>query len=322
MEPVRTMPDVVWAVNWAVLGLLFAAWAARRAWVQHRIARRELAAVRSYEELREGEYASIGGTAGKQPGGRAFDVVMGNDSVRVERAKLDLAERADEILAVDADRPVYVSGIVERAAGGGFAIRAVPGQRMAVATEPLWQRAARRRLAHLLIAFVIAGASVALFRFLAWDTLRLTLDGAKVRATLSNLRDIDEERFDIRDIGFRKVRRTQLDATYVDEKGATRHFTPVVDPDTEWLWSLRADQAEVQRLGIEPVEQWFVILPHDPSVYRLGERVRLGFGAGFGPLALFALTATLYWLILVRPETWQRHRSFHYRIVTPQDSAA
>lgn len=315
------MPDVVWAVNWAILGLVLAAYAARRAWVQHRVARRDFAAVRRFEELREGEYASIAGTAAKQPG--AFDVVMEGNKVRVERAKVDheVGAREDEIVAVEADRPVYVSGIVERTQGG-FAIRPVPGQRMAVSTMPLWQRAARRRLAHALIAFVVAGATIEAFRFLAWDALRLTLQGSEVRATLSNARDIDEERFSLWDLGFRKVRRIRLDAAYRDERSATRHFTTVVDPATEWLWSLTADQAEVRRLGIEPVEQRFVILPHDPSVHQLGERVRLDTGAGLVPLAALAVLAIPYWLLLVRPELRPRGRRRLGRIITPAGPAA
>ena len=315
------MPDVVWAVNWAILGLVFAAYAARRAWVQHRVARREFAAVRRYEELREGEYASIGGTAAKQPG--TFDVVMEGNRVRVERAKVEsgIGSRTDEIVAVEADRPVYVSGIVERTQGG-FAIRPVPGQRMSVSTMPLWRRAARRRVAHALIAFVIAGATIEAFRFLAWDALRLTIEGTRVNATLSNAREIDEERFSLWDLGFRSVRRIRLDATYPDEQGAPRHFTTVVDPGTEWLWSLTADQAEVRRLGIEPVVQRFVILPNDPSVHQLGERVRLNTGAGLVPLAVLAVLAIPYWLVLVRPELRPRGRRHLGRIVTPSGSAA
>lgn len=315
------MPDVLWAVNWAILGLVFAAYAARRAWVQHRTALREFASVRSYEELREGEYASIGGTAARQPG--VFDVVMEGNKVRVERAKVDdqIGSRADEIVAVEADRPVYVSGIVERTQGG-FAIRAVPGQRMAVSSMPLWQRAARRRVAHALVALVIAGATIEAFRFLAWDALRLTLGGTEVNATLSNAHEIDEERLDLWDLGYRKVRRIRLDAEYMNERREIRRFTTVVDPGTEWLWSLTADQAEVRRLGIEPVVQRFVILPHDPSVHQLGERVRLNTGAGLVPLAVLAVLAIPYGLVLVRPELRARGRRRLGRMVTPSGSAA
>lgn len=316
------MPDVFWALSWAVLGLVFAACAARRAWVQHRTARRELAAVRRYGDLREGEYASIEGTAATpRPG--AFEVVMEGNRVRVERAKVDaeVGSRADEIVAVEADRPVYVSGVVERAPGG-FLIRAAPGQRMAVSTVPLWRRAARRRLGHTLVAFVVAAGTIEAFRFLAWDELRLTAAGEKIHATLSNAREVDEERFSLRDLEFRKVRRIRLDAEYVDDRGATRRFTTDVDPKTEWLWSLTADQAEVRRLGIEPVVQWFVILPHDPSVHRLGERVRLGLGAAVVPLAGLAVGAVIYWLLLVRPEVRPSGRRPRGRVVSPSGSAA
>jgi hypothetical protein len=315
------MPDVVWALNWAVLGLVLAVYAARRALLQHRVAQRELAAVRRYGELREGEYASIEGTAAPTPG--AFDVVMEGNRVRVERAKVEdeIGSRADEIVAVEADRPVYVSGVVERAPGG-FAIRAAPGRRMAVSTVPLWRRAVRRRLAHGLVAFAAALGTIEAFRFLAWDELRLTIRGTKVRATLSNAREIDEERFSLRDLEFRKVRRIELDAEYVDAGGATRRFTTVVDKGTEWLWSLTADQAEVRRLGIEPVVQWFVVLPHDPAVHQLGDRVRLGLGAAVGPLAVLALGTVIYWLLLVRPEVRPSGRRPRSRVVSPSGSAA
>jgi len=315
------MPDVVWAVNWAVLGLAFAAYAARRAWAQHTIARREIAAVRRYEELREGEYASIEGTAVMRPGELA--IVMEGNRVRVERAKVEeeIGSRADELVAVEADRPVYASGVVERGPGG-FLIRAAPGQRMAVSTVPLWRRAVRRRVAHVLISFVAAAGTIEAFRFLAWDALRLTVTGTKVHATLSNAREIDEERFSLRDLETRKVRRIRLDAEYADDRGATRRFTTDVDPKTDWLWSLTADQAEVRRLGIEPVVKWFVILPHDPSVHQMGERVFLGFGASVGPLAVLALVAVIYWLALVRPERRPRVRRPRGRIISPSGSAA
>jgi hypothetical protein len=248
---------------------------------------------------------------------------MGGNRVRVERAKVEgeIGSQADEILAVEADRPVFASGIVQRAPGG-FAIRAVPGQRMAVSTVPRWRRAARRRLAHLLVAFVVGGGTVAAFRYLAWDALRLALDGERVHATLSNAREIDEERFSFRDPGFRKVRRIRLDADYVDDRGAPRRFATDVDPSTEWLWSLTADQAEVRRLGIEPVVQWFVILPHDPSVHQLGDRVRLDAKRGIVPLAGLALLAVPYWLLLVRPELPRHGRRPRGRLVTPPGPAA
>jgi len=316
------MPDVVWALNWAVLGLALALFAVWRALVQHRVSIRELAARRRYEELREGEYASIEGTAATPLPG-AFEVVMDGNRVRVERAKVEgrIGSRADEIVAVEADRPVFASGIVERVPGG-FAIRAVPGQRMAVSTVPLWRRAARRRLAHLLVALVIAGGTVAAFRFLAWDALRLTVEGEKVRATLSNAREVDVERFRLGDLGFRKVRQVRLDADYADRRGTRRRFTVDVDPGTEWLWSLTADQAEVRRLGIEPVARQFVVLPEDPSVYQMGERVRLGVGSAVLPLGALAVIGVIYWLVLVRPERPPRGTRPRGRIVARSDSAA
>jgi hypothetical protein len=316
------MPDVVWALNWAVLGLVFAVYAARRAWLQQRLAKAELAAVRSYGELREGEYASIEGIAAK-PAPGAFEVVMEGNRVRVERAKVDAEAlpSADEILAVEADRPVFVSGIVERVPGG-FAIRAAPGRRMAVSAVPLWRRAARRRLAHVLVAFVVAAGTIEAFRFLAWDELRLTVQGEKVHATLSNAREVDAERFSFRDLNFRKVRRIRLDADYVDDRGAPRRFTTDVDPRTEWLWSLTADQAEVRRLGIEPVVQTFVVIPHDPSVHQLGDRVRLDAKRGLVPLAVLVLLSVAYWLLLVRPELPRRSRRPRGRLVAPPGPAA
>lgn len=324
------MPEIVWPATWLVLGLLLSAFAAWRAWLEHRIARREFAAVRRYEELREGEYASIGGTAEVERGaaGRMHVVMEGNRKVRVEpehRARMDdaLAKEgsADDFLAVQAERPVHVAGIVERGPDG-FAIRAAPGERMAIATEPLWRRAARRRLRHALMAFLIAGATIECFRFLVWDFARLSLEGTAVVATLSNARDIDEERFSLWAMGFVKVRKTELDAAYVDARRNPRHFTAVADPETEWLWSLRADQAEVRRLGIEPVRQWFVILPDNPSVQQLGREPHIGATAALGPFVGLALTAILYLLIVVRPEARPRGRRGRGRIVTPPGPAA
>jgi hypothetical protein len=324
------MPDVVWPVTWAFLGLLLSLFAVRRAWVQHRIACRESAAVRRYEELREGEYASIGGTAEMERGGtgRMHVVMEGNRKVRVEpehRGRMDAAlakeTPPDDFLAVQAERPVYVAGIVERAPDG-FVLHAVPGQRMAIATEPLWQRATRRRFRHALIAFLIAGATIECFRFLAWDLFRLALEGTPVIATLSNLRDIDEERFSLRAMGFVKVRKTELDADYVDDQRRPRRFTAVVDPKTEWLWSLRADQAEVRRLGIEPVRQWFVILPDDPSVQQLSREPHISATAALVPFMGLALAAILYLLIVVRPEVRPRGRRRRGRVVTPSGPAA
>lgn len=320
------MPEFVWPATWVVLGLLLSAFAAWRAWLQHRIARRECAAVRRYEELREGEYASIGGMAEIERGatGRLRVVMEGNRKVRVEpehRALMDDAlakdRSSDDFLAVEGERPVHVAGIVERDAEG-FVLRAAPRQRMPIATEPLWQRAARRRLRHALIALLFAGATIQCFRFLAWDFARLSLEGTAVLATLSNPRDIDEARL----MGLSRVRRTELDAAYVDAQGNPRHFIAVVDPRTEWLWSLRADQAEVRRLGIEPVEQWFVILPGNPSVQQLGREPRVGAAAAFGPFAGLALAAILYLLFLVRPEVRPRGRRGRGRIVTPPGPAA
>jgi hypothetical protein len=323
------MPDIVWPASWAILGLLAAVWALKRAWVQQRSLRRELAAVHRYGELREGEYAALEGTVEKIGRGE-FDLVMeSREKVRIEpelRAKVEPAiwARTEEIVAERAERPVYVSGIVERVPTG-FALRVVPYRRMIVSTVPLWKRAARRRIAHMLIAFAAAGLSLTLFRFLAWDALRLTLDGEQVHATLTSLEDIDEERFSLFALGFRKVRKARLEGVYTDNLGRTHPFAPVVDPKAEWLWPLRARKTEPQeaeRLGIGPVDQTFLVLPENPSVCQLGDRVRIEMDVALIPLALLVLGALLYWLLLVRPELPPRYRNPRHALYTPPGNAA